>query len=60
MINYKYKLKNRRQEFTQAVKDHKEKEIKHFFKNLNDFDVGQRIRKTHNYLKRYVKQNKRE
>lgn len=56
MINYKYKLKNRRQELSHAIKEHKEKEIKEFFKNLNDFDVGQRIRKTYNYLKGFVKQ----
>lgn len=27
-----------------------------FFRNLNDFDVGMRIRKTYSYLKQYVKE----
>lgn len=60
MQNFRYKLGNRKQELAIAIKNHKEKEIMSFFRNLNDFDVGMRIRKTYSYLKQYVKEKNKK
>lgn len=55
METYKWKVNNRKEEFQLAVRQHKEKVIKNFYQNLNDFDVAVRIKKSYNFLRNHMK-----
>lgn len=45
MMTYKWKVQNKKEEFEMAKREHAEKTIKDFYKYLNNFEVGVRIRK---------------
>lgn len=55
---YRWKLKDRRMEFQAAIRSHNERKIKKFYKELNDFDVAVRIKKSYQFLKGFLKRKK--
>lgn len=59
IITEKTNIDIKRQEYRLAVKAHREKEIFQFFNNLSAFEPGERIKRTHQFLKKYVKTKER-
>lgn len=54
LLPYKWKLNDRKQEFKGAVRDHEIKRIINFFKNLSDFDITVKVRKSHKFLRDFM------
>ncbi|XP_058449213.1 uncharacterized protein LOC131429181 [Malaya genurostris] len=55
---HQWKLKDRKQEYQRAVKEHKEASIKEFYRTLNDFNVNVRIQKSYKFLKQFMRDKK--
>lgn len=60
MLPYKWKLRDRRHEFEEAIRSHNERKVRNFYKNLNDFDVAVRIKKSYQFLSQFLKRRKRK
>lgn len=45
----------KRHEYSLAVREHNEKEIFKFYNELQDYEVGERIKRSYKYLKKFVK-----
>lgn len=60
LLPYKWEVQNRKEEFQLAQREHREKTIRNFYRDLNDFEVGVRIRKSYNFLREYVKKRTRK
>ncbi|XP_058827778.1 uncharacterized protein LOC131687699 [Topomyia yanbarensis] len=55
MLPYKWKERDRKQEFQAAVRNHNETEVREFYMKLNDFDAAVRIRKSYQFMKKFTK-----
>lgn len=59
-VSYTWKVKNKKEEFGLAQREHIENTIKNFNRKLNNFEVGVKIRKSYNFLRGYMKMGTRK
>lgn len=52
---YRQDIKIRRQEFLQKVREYNEKEIFKFYNDLQDYEIGERIKRSYKFLKQFGK-----
>lgn len=55
---YRREIDIKRQEYNLAIRNHNEKGMITFFNKLTDYEVGERIKRTHKYLREILRNNK--